>query len=331
MLFRRKPTHQLITIGDSVLDAFLEIEEATVSCQLNKEECLLCLKFGEKLPLKSVTRIPGAGNASNAAIGGSRLGWSSAIVSILGTDSLGQEILSRWKEEGVNTRYVSYDHKNPTNAHTVLDFKDERTILVYHHPRTYVLPELKSTNWLYYTSLAKGHEKQETQLFHWLAQHPETKLAFNPGTFQLQRGSKKLMPVFERCHVLFVNKQEAQRLLNTDESDTRLLLNGLHRYGPEYVVITDGEQGSWAMHQTEQLFCKPFPGKAIERTGAGDSYAVGFMYGLENTGSTAEAMRCGSAVSSQVILKVGPHAGIPTADKLAQLLQKHKKIQPKKV
>ena len=331
MLFRRTPTHQVVTIGDSVLDTFLRIEEATVACQIKKDDCLLCFKFGEKLPLKSITRIPAAGNASNIAIGASRLGWNAAIVSILGQDAIGQEILQRWKAEGVQTRYVTHDTKQPTNAHTVLAFQDERTILVYHQPRTYVLPKLKSTSWIYYTSLAKGHENMEKELLHWLAEHPETKLAFNPGTFQLQRGLKKLLPVLDHCHALFVNKQEAQRLLATQEDDVRLLLSGLRRHGPQIVVITDGPSGSWSFDGQTVLACPAFPGKAVERTGAGDSFALGFIHGLQETGSVSEGMRHGSAISSCVILKIGPHAGLPTKQELQQILKKHHKLQPKKL
>lgn len=331
MLFRRTPTHDVVTIGDSVLDTFLRIEEATVSCELKKEECLLCMKFGEKLPLKSITRIPAAGNASNIAIGASRLGWNAAIVSILGQDAIGHEIFQRWKEEGVQTRYVTHDTERPTNAHTVLHFHNERTILVYHQPRNYTLPILKSTAWVYYTSLAKGHEKMEKELLHWLAAHPETKLGFNPGTFQLARGLKKLLPVLDRCQTLFVNKQEAQRLLATQEDDVRLLLSGLRRHGPQIVVITDGPSGSWSFDGQIMLVCPAFPGKAVERTGAGDSFALGFIHGLQETGSIAEGMRHGSAISSRVILKIGPHAGLPTKHELQRLLTKHHKLQPKKL
>lgn len=328
MLFRRTPTHDIVTIGDAVLDTFLQLEDASLQCQLKREECLLCMKFGEKLPLKSITRIPGAGNASNVAIGASRLGWKSAIVSILGQDAIGHEILHRWKEERVQTRYVEHDKKHPTNAHTVLDFQDERTILVYHQPRTYRLPALKSTSWVYYTSLGKGHETLEKELLAWLEAHPETRLAFNPGTYQLPRGLKKLQPVLERCHTLFVNKQEAQRLLKTEESDERLLLAGLRRHGPHIVVLTDGPNGAWCLGETERLFCKAFPGKAVERTGAGDSFAMGFVHGLQETGSLSEALRHGAAMSSRVILKIGPHAALPTRTELQTLLKKYQKHQP---
>lgn len=311
------------------MDLFLEIHEASVMCQLKQEDCLLCLKFGEKIPLNSMTRVPGAGNASNVAIAARRLGWNSAIVCVLGSDGTGHEIVHRWKEEKVDTRYVTHDPKHPTNIHSVIQFKDERTILVYHEPRPYVLPAIKSTRWVYYSSLAKGHEKMEKELLAWLEQHPETRLGFNPGTFQLRRGIKSLAPILERCEFLCVNKQEAQFLLKTKEHDERLLLNGLKRYGPKIVAITDGERGSFVSDGIEQFFCPAFPGKAKERTGAGDSFAMGFIHSYTASASLTEALRYGTATSWNVIRYVGPHAGLPIEQELAKILTKFKKIQPR--
>ena len=122
MLPRRSPTLDLIAIGDSMLDVFLQIHEATVSCQLNKEQCLLCMEYAEKIPIESVIKIPGAGNASNAAVGAARLKMRSAIVSILGSDDVGKEVIARWKREHVDQRYVQIDTKHDTNYSTVLNF-----------------------------------------------------------------------------------------------------------------------------------------------------------------------------------------------------------------
>lgn len=156
--------YDFISIGDSTLDVFLQLSEASLSCQINKEQCLLCLEYAEKIPVDKVTQIPGAGNASNAAVGASRMGLQSAIVSVLGKDELGKEILQGWKNEKVGTKYVTLDAKRGTNYSTVLNFKGERTILVHGEKRDYKLPKLDKTKWIYYTSLGPGHEKMEKQL-----------------------------------------------------------------------------------------------------------------------------------------------------------------------
>ena len=325
--FRTKPKPcDFLAIGDCVVDVFLTIEEASVACELKREACKLCLPYGEKVPLKSITKIAGAGNASNVAIGASRLGWQSAIYSIVGNDGNGQEIQAIWKRERVHTDLIQIDPIHETNYHTVLHFQDERTILIYHQPRQYALPTLPETRWVYYTSLGKGHERLESQFLHYLKRHPEIQLVFQPGTFQLRRGRKAITPVIGRTTIFAVNKEEAQRLLETDTNSFTELTKGFHHLGTKIVVITDGSNGSYAIDGKTIWFCPIFPGHVVERTGAGDSYTLGFTYGYDQTGSIAEAMRYGTANSWSVVQQIGPHAGLLSARSLRQTLKKFSTI-----
>lgn len=329
MSFFRPRSFDFIGIGDSVLDTFLTIEEASVACELKRDVCQLCLAYGEKIPLKAVMNVYGAGNSSNTSIGASRLGWKTAIVSIVGDDATGRQIQHQWKSEKVSTEFVQIDAKHETNHHTVLDFKGERTILVYHEPRTYHLPRLPKTDWIYYSSMGKGHEKLEKQLLTYLADHPKTQVAFNPGTYQLRRGLKSLKAIITRTTVFAVNKQEAERLLEkTSDSFGELALPFI-KLGAKYVVITDGENGSYATNGKELWKCGVFPGKVIERTGAGDSYALGFVFGLHETNSIPDAMRYGTANSWSVVQHTGPHKGLLTKEQMHQTLRKFHRIQPK--
>src|SRR5581483_4837245 len=124
--------YDLICIGDTVMDAFIKLHEATVTCDLNHEDCQLCMSFANKIPYESLTVVPAVGNASNVAVGASRLGLSSAIVTAIGNDHYGQEILERYRKEGVSPEFVRINKGKPTNYHFVLTYKAERTILIKH-------------------------------------------------------------------------------------------------------------------------------------------------------------------------------------------------------
>ncbi len=316
-----------IAIGDSTLDVFLQISEATVSCQLNKEQCLLCLQYAEKIPVESVVQIPGAGNASNAAVGASRLGLKSAIVSVLGKDELGQVIIAGWKKEKVDTRYVTLDAKHGTNYSTVLNFKGERTILVHGERRNYRLPKLDGAKWLYYTSLGPGHEPLERGLLAHLKKHPQQKLCFNPGTKQLRRGLTSIKPVIARSDVFIVNKQEAELLVSDGERPTQTLLIALKKYCSGIVIITDGPKGSHATDGKTIWGLGIFPGPMIERTGAGDAYAAGLTCALFMGLSVPEAMRVGTAEGWSVVQHIGPQKGLLSRPKLRAILKKFSKIK----
>lgn len=329
MLFRPRPKRcDFLAIGDCVVDVFLIIEEATITCEIKHEICKLCLTYGEKVPLKSIAKIAGAGNASNAAIGAARLGWKSTIQSIIGQDLNGQEISATWKREGVNTDLVQIDPVHETNYHTVLHFRNERTILIFHQPREYHLPSLPETRWLYYTSLGKNHERLESQLLRYLHTHPETKVIFQPGTFQLRRGKAALTRMISQSTILAMNKQEAQHLLERTSESISELAKGLHDLGAQIVVITDGKAGSYASDGKTLWYCPIFPVEVTEVTGAGDSYTLGFAYGYDRTGSLPEAMRYGTANSWSVVQYVGPHKGLLTARGMNHALKTFAHIRP---
>lgn len=322
--------YDLIAIGDSTLDVFLNIDEATVSCQLNKKQCLLCFDYADKIPVREVIKVPGAGNASNAAVGGRRLGMNSAIVSIVGNDETGEEIIAGWKLERVSTEYVTTDPKRETNYSTVLNFKGERTILVHHERRTYKLPKLSEAKWVYYTSLGKGHEKQEKELLAYLKTYPKTKLAFNPGTHQLHRGLKALTPVIARSELFIVNRDEAARLLEDGDRPIHNMITHFHKLGARIVAITDGPEGSYASDGAAIWYLPIFKGPAIERTGAGDSYTIGMINGLFSGKELPEAMRYGTANAWSVVQAIGPQKGLLMETEMKKTLKKFTKIKARK-
>lgn len=326
-----RSSFDILSIGDCMLDVFVTIHEASVSCHLDRTHCLLSLPYGEKVPVEGVTKIPGAGNASNAIVGFARLGCSAAMVSTIGNDDAGQTILGHWREEGVATHLVTRDKKRETNYSTILSFQGERTILVYHQPFKYHLPTLPDVKWVYYSSLGKDHESFERALLTHLKHHPETRVTFNPGTYQLRRGLKSLGPIIARSEVMVVNKEEAERLLECQPTPIPTLLKKLFVYGMRTLVITDGKDGAYAMDEEGAWHCPIFPGKEVERTGAGDSFATTFSYARLHGKSVPEALRYGTAQAWSVIQFIGPQAGLMSKAKLEQVLRKFKGIQPKQI
>jgi sugar/nucleoside kinase (ribokinase family) len=321
----------LFAIGDPTIDTFVKIHDAEVHCELKKNsQCMMCIDYGEKLPVDTIQQKT-AGNAMNVAIGGARLGLSSALVAFVGEDMAGQHIVNALKKDKVKTTWVEKDKKNGTNASTVVSFQGERSILVYHAPRTYKLPVLPKAKWVYYTSVGKGHEKLNKDVVSYIKKSG-AKLAYNPGTYQILAGAEEVKKVAAHCEIMFVNKEEAARIFgeagSIQESLHKMVAAGVHT-----PVITDGQNGSYAFDGTTTWSMGMYPFKAVERTGAGDSYATGFMcaraYGLD----VPTAMQWGAANSTGVVLKVGPQDGLMTKKELIAFLNKPecKRVKPSKV
>lgn len=312
-----------------MLDVFVTLQDATIYCKVDHQQCTLSVPFGAKIPVEKVTKIPGAGNSSNAAIGFARLGLGVGMVSTVGDDETGQMILSHWRKENIATHLVTRDKKHESNYSTVLSYQGERTILVYHQPYTYRLPELPKTNWIYYSSLGKGHERLETELLKYLKKNPTIRVTFNPGTHQLNRGLKALSPIIARCEIFIVNKEEAELLLGLGPTPVPELLERLFVTGAKTVIITDGKEGSYATDGEHTWHCPIFPGKEVERTGAGDSFATAFSYARFEHKTIPEALRYGTAQAWSVVQFIGPQAGLLSLKKIQNVLKKFPHVKAK--
>src|SRR4051812_40304877 len=121
-----KSKYDLVCIGDCVVDTFIELQEATVQCDENKEHCTLSMAFGDKIPYKSSTVIAGVGNPANVAVGAARLGLRTAFLTAVGEDHYGKEIIKSYRKEGISTNYVKVNKKMSTNQHFVLNYGPER-------------------------------------------------------------------------------------------------------------------------------------------------------------------------------------------------------------
>lgn len=324
----------LISIGDATIDNFVQIHDAEVRCNVDKSKCMLCVEYGDKIAVDKLTHLV-AGNAANNAIGGSRLKLKSAIYVNVGEDPAGKQIKDKLISEGVSSRYVVINEGMESNLSTVLNFKGERTIFVYHQEWKYKLPDLDASKWVYYTSLAPSFTK--SNLLNELTLYLERtgcKLLYNPGTYQIRNGVKKNPKLLSLTEVFIVNKEEAKRILGHNEQldiPMKKILKGIVDLGPKMVVITDGGNGSFGFDGEKFFQLGLFPAKLIEATGAGDGYATGVLAALFYGKDLKEAMRWGAANGASVVEQIGPQAGLLTYPQMQHVLDKNSKIIAKEI
>lgn len=320
--------YDIITIGDTVIDAFIRLKEAHITCKIDKTECEICMKFGDKIPFESVDICNAVGNSANAAVSASRLGLQSAIVTNIGDDQNGKDIIKTFKQERVGTTYVKKHKGKKTNYHYVLWFDSERTILIKHEDYNYHFPIDLKTKWLYLSSLGENSLPIHKEIGEFLEKNPEVKLAFQPGTFQIKFGKEKLASIYKRTEIFFCNKEEAQRILDTKEVNIQALMKGLAEIGPKIVVITDGPNGAYA-HDTREkegvfYFMPTYPDikPPFERTGAGDAFASTFTTAIILGESVETALLWAPVNSMSVVQDIGAQKGLLSKEKILEYLKK---------
>lgn len=319
----------LLSIGDASIDTYMTPMESETVCKLDTEQCLICFSYGDKIPVKNLEFSVG-GNAANNSVGAKRLGVNTGIVLTLGDDSTGNMIVDKLRAEGVDLTYVIQQPETASNYSTVVNYSGERTILVYHAPRSYEFPvQLPVTPWVYLTSMGESFRPFYNHVSDWLKKNSSIKLAFNPGSWQLREGIESYRDIVAGTYVIYVNREEAAKLTNFEGDSTgkeRDLLIALNKLGPKISIVTDGGRGSFAYDSINGKFFKVgvLPVDPFERTGAGDAFGSGSLSALIHGKSLDEALLWGTINSASVIGYTGPQKGLLKLEEIDTWLERAK-------
>ncbi len=315
----------ILSVGDVVTDAFIKLFDDQAKVIAAKDGKWLAMPFGTKLPFDHVEVVQAVGNAANAAVSCARLGLNTGFMTNVGGDQEGRDMIAALQRNNVDTRFVHINVHNKSNYHYVLSYKEERTILIKHEEYDYHWPHLRPAEiprWIYFSSISKGALKYHDEMADWLDENPGVRLAFQPGTFQMQAGVKRLKRIYKRTEVLILNREEAAFVSGGNVNNIRDLFERLHVLGPKTVIITDGPAGAYASDGKDvgvmPLYPDPAPPK--ERTGAGDAFASTLVAALVKGLSLEEALKWAPINSMSVVQKVGAQAGLLSEKQLLQYL-----------
>ena len=93
----------------------------------------------------------------------------------------------------------------------------------------------------------------------------------------------ELLETLKRVRILLINEEEAREL--TGESLTHKAARAILELGPETVVVKMGEHGAFLLSRGEYFACPAVPLEGVvDPTGAGDTFAGGFMGALARMG-----------------------------------------------
>lgn len=317
--------YDFVAIGDIVVDAFIELNKdaADVSQDMDTGKLTLHMPFGQKLPYDNVVVVNAVGNSPNAAVSAHRLGLNTALVTNVGHDTYGKDCLAALRQEGVNTEYVKVHEGKFTNYHYVLRYGPERTILIKHEQFPYTLPDfVEPPRYLYFSSIGEHGLAFHQEIADYVKNH-DTKLVFQPGSFQIRLGAETLKDLYQVTDIFFCNKEEAQDILKTKEQHLPTLLRQLRALGPRLPVITDGPGGAYVLDETDQAWHMPMypdPAPPVDRTGAGDSFSSTFTAAIALGKTPAEALAWGPINSMSVVQYIGAQKGLLTRAELEQHL-----------
>jgi fructokinase len=232
------------------------------------------------------------GAPANFAFQARALGAESFIVSAVGNDEPGREILRTLDDQCLDRRHVSVLASAPTGAVSVrLDDQGVPAYDIHQNvawdflPWTSGMPELAArADAVCFGTLAQRSEVAQTTIRAFLdAVRPGAWRVFDLNLRQSYYSRELIRGLLQRSNVLKLNDDELRsmaRLFSMPESETEILERLLGEYPLELIALTKGPSGSRLFGRSRESRHPGCPVAMADSVGAGDAFTAALVVGL---------------------------------------------------
>jgi len=98
----------------------------------------------------------------------------------------------------------------------------------------------------------------------------------------------------------------------TGKKEPKEIASLLIDYGVKIVGLTLGKDGSYLKDKDKEIFIPPFKARVLDSTGAGDSFAAGFLAGYLKGWELKKIGQLANCVGAMCVKAIGATAGIKT-------------------
>lgn len=310
--------YDVISIGSSVVDSFIKAQ--AFKLQKTDEGVLLCQTYGEKIDVDEYI-VKTGGGGSNTAVGFARMGFKTAVVTEIGKDTFADFILKELEKEVVSKHLIISEKNEQTGGSIILLGEDGgRTIMVHRgasaqlDPKDIPAQQLDRAKWIHVSSLS-GQKETLAFIFD-VVRDSQVKMSWNPGNKELELLANGELDISRLpVNILLLNKQEWEKV---SDKQSELLKN------ISEIVVTNGEKGG-------EIFIDGKPHtkfmaektESVDNTGAGDSFAVGYVTAHIKGKSIVESCNWGKRNAQSVIKHVGAKPGLLTITQIERHNKTH--------
>ena len=325
--------YDIITIGDVMRDIFVFPDLSDMEKPVSDEEIeskepfdkFLVFGLGDKIDISDVSFSVG-GTAANVAVGLGKAGFNTGLISAVGGDSVGSELVLDIKAKKVGVENLKIYKNRKSSFSVIVSYKGERTIFVYHafKPSDFVLPKEITANWVYLGPMAQGFEDIYNQVTSEIVKK-NLKVAINPGSVHINRGLESLGGLKRLMEVIFLNREEAHIMSGLSGTpQIKDIMKVISFSGPKTVVITDGKEGAYVYSEEKFLKVGIYPGHRIDATGAGDAFSTGFLAARMKELPLQECLKWGVVNSASVVGKIGAQEGLLSSNTIKKKVKEYR-------
>lgn len=273
---------------------------------------------GQGIAFLDEIRMTVAGTAAGTAVDMARLGLSVATFGVVGTDTLGDWLITKMDQEGIDVRGITRSPLAPTSA-TMLPIRPNGERPALHVIGANALLSPEHLDWQTIERCRHLHIGG-TSLMARLDGEPTAEILRHAQALGLSTSLDLIgVPaaqhdaIFGPCypHLDYFMPNEEDALMLSGQPDRARAIQWFHERGVGATVITLGAEGaSLARRGANEILEPALPVTVVDTTGCGDAFSAGFITGLLEGMSDHEALRLGVAAGSCVATGLGSDAGL---------------------
>ncbi len=289
---------KLLVVGITALDLIIDVEDFP--------------KPNTSIHMDSMLHLYG-GAGANVAMVASKLGLNSTLISAVGENFKNSDYYAALNDSNINLDYMIYvDGESDATAIMVNDNNSDQLTFFYEGASKYLkyheVP-VEALSQVDLVHLATGDPD-----YNWKVSCKAKELgipvSFDPGQDLNTYSKDRLKQIITNSKILFGNNYEIDIILEKLNLD----IDGLLSIGPEIIIKTCREHGSFIYTLEGEDSVDAIYKPAVDPTGAGDSYRASFLYYYLNGYDLKEALKLASSVSSFIVEKRGTQTNIPTLE-----------------
>lgn len=310
---------EVVGIGSPILDHLIMVEESYLDQLRGEKHGMEAVNYDEMIQIikesGAIPRSISGGSCANTIKGLASLKHSCAMIGKIGKDDVGKKVMKGFQDFFDILPLFRYSSTTPTAQVVCLVTPDgERTCRSFLgagkemtgndlNPAHFA--ETRLVHIEGYTLLCEGLTYRAMEL----AKKAGATVSFDLGSFEIvQTYRESLLEMLEEfVDIVFSNEEETLALTGKQPEEGCDFLKSLCNIS----IVMVGAHGCWIGHQHEKFHCPAYPATVVDRTGAGDLFASGFLHGYLLEKSLMESAKIGSMTAGSVVEVVG--AEIPQA------------------
>lgn len=309
----------IICIGNALVDSLTQIEESKINeLSLNKARMTLVDKERSNFLLQNMENpiYEAGGSAANTAYWISQLGGEVGFIGKISNDELGNQFQSSLKDSGLKDFTVFEEEDNQTGLCAIFITPDgERTMNTYLGAGEYLsvndlnVDSIKDANILYMEGYLWDKPSSKEAFLHAAKLNKET-----GGMNAISLSDVFCVDMHRESFKDFIKSDIDYVFCNEDELNSLTLqssTNESFKYFEEKfpkvkeLICTLGSEGAVILKNGERHSFEATETKVVDKTGAGDFFAAGYLYGLQKDLSVDKSANFANKSAAHVISEIG--------------------------